>query len=377
MKTYFIKTFGCQMNESDSERIAKLLQTEGLREASDIKDADLAVFTTCGVRQTAEDRAYGQIHNLWKRNPEITIVLTGCLAKRKDVRRLLEKKVAHFIAMKDITRLGSILGLQKQVSCDKIEENDYLKVMPDYKNKKFAFVPIMTGCNNFCSYCVVPYARGREWSRPVSEIFKEIKALLQNGCKEVTLLGQNVNSYSFISKEDSDLLEIENLPKEGLESIDFPTLLTILANDFPGINFRFMTSHPKDLSDELIDVIAEHKNIPKEIHLPIQSGSDKILKEMNRKYTQKHYLEIIDKIKKRIPGVKISTDVIIGFPGETKKDFKETIKVFETVKYSTAFFNKYSPRPGTASEKLEDSILWEEKKKRELLLKAVLSDQNK
>lgn len=365
------------MNESDSERIAKLLQTEGLREASDIKDADLAVFTTCGVRQTAEDRAYGQIHNLWKRNPEITIVLTGCLAKRKDVRRLLEKKVAHFIAMKDITRLGSILGLQKQVSCDKIEENDYLKVMPDYKNKKFAFVPIMTGCNNFCSYCVVPYARGREWSRPVSEIFKEIKALLQNGCKEVTLLGQNVNSYSFISKEDSDLLEIENLPKEGLESIDFPTLLTILANDFPGINFRFMTSHPKDLSDELIDVIAEHKNIPKEIHLPIQSGSDKILKEMNRKYTQKHYLEIIDKIKKRIPGVKISTDVIIGFPGETKKDFKETIKVFETVKYSTAFFNKYSPRPGTASEKLEDSILWEEKKKRELLLKAVLSDQNK
>jgi tRNA-2-methylthio-N6-dimethylallyladenosine synthase len=213
----------------------------------------------------------------------------------------------------------------------------------------------MTGCNNFCSYCIVPYARGREWSRPFKEIEKEISEL-NNSNKNtdgrrykrryVTLLGQNVNSYSH-------------------SKITFPILLNTLAQKFSNIKFKFLTSHPKDYSDELIEVIANNKNISREIHLPIQSGSDKILKAMNRPYTQKHYLNLIKKTQEKIPEVKFSTDVIVGFPGESQKDFQETVKVFQKIPFFEAYINKYSPRPGTASFKLEDDVSWEEKKRRE------------
>ncbi len=355
MKTYFIKTFGCQMNEADSQRVASVLTTNGLREISEIDDADLVIFTTCGVRKSAEDRAFGQIHNLWEKRPETTIVVTGCLANREDVKRRLGKKVTHFVAIKDVLMLPSLLNLQKEKGFIENEEIDYLKIIPAYKERKTALVPIMTGCNNFCTYCVVPYARGREWSRSQEEIFKEVELLFQSECQEVILLGQNVNSYSYAPCKD--------------KKIDFPILLDTLAKKFPQILFRFLTSHPKDFSDKLIGVIAKNENISKEIHLPIQSGSDKILQAMNRRYTQKHYLEIITKIKKGIPNVKLSTDVILGFPGETLEDFEETVKVFKTVGYFAAFTNKYSPRPGTAAEKLEDSISWKEKKRRENVLR--------
>lgn len=346
------------MNESDSQRVAKILSTEGLQEVSEIEDADLAVFTTCGVRKTAEDRAFGMIHNLWKKNPGTTIVVTGCLATREDVKKRLGAKVTHFIAIKDITQIGSLLRLQKKEKGLTSEETDYLKIVPNYENKNSALVPIMTGCNNFCTYCVVPYARGREWSRSVDEILKEVDVLFQNNCAEITLLGQNVNSYSFeVSKGDV---------------VDFPTLLDLLAKQYPLILFRFLTSHPKDFSSRLIKVIAENGNISKEIHLPIQSGSNKILKAMNRKYTQKHYLKIIERIKKKIPTAKLSTDVIVGFPGETLEDFEETAKIFRSIDFYMAFINKYSPRPGTAAEKLEDSIPWEEKKRRENILRDLL-----
>ncbi len=369
METYFIKTFGCQMNESDSQRVASVLMSNSLKEVSKIDDADLAIFTTCGVRKSAEDRAFGQIHNLWEKRPETTIVVTGCLSNREDVKRRLGKKVTHFIQIKDILKLPSLLMLQKERNPAKNKEADYLKILPSYKNKNSALVPIMTGCNNFCTYCVVPYARGREWSRSLEEIIKEVEFLNKNKCEEIILLGQNVNSYSFELNKNSDLLEINKLVLKKTSPISFPILLEILAKKFPNILFRFLTSHPKDFSDRLISTIATNKNISKEIHLPIQSGSDKILKAMNRKYTKKHYLGIIRKIKNKIPEAKISTDVIIGFPGETLEDFNETVEIFKAVKYYTAFTNKYSPRPGTVAEKLEDSIPWKEKKRRENILR--------
>jgi tRNA-2-methylthio-N6-dimethylallyladenosine synthase len=230
----------------------------------------------------------------------------------------------------------------------------------------------MTGCNNFCSYCIVPYARGREWSRPFKEIEKEISEL-NNSNKNtdsrrykrryVTLLGQNVNSY----------LSSEALAKEDSHSkITFPILLNNLAQKFSQITFNFLTSHPKDYSDELIEVIANNKNISREIHLPIQSGSNRILKAMNRPYTQKHYLNLIKKTQEKIPEVKFSTDVIVGFPGETEEDFQETAKVFKKVPFFEAYINKYSPRPGTASFKFKDSVSLDEKKRREKELRKYL-----
>lgn len=356
MKKYFIKTFGCQMNESDSERIEALLKEEGLLESNSIETADLAIYTTCGVRQTAEDRVYGQVHNLRKKNPKIKIVITGCLAHRKDVQRKLKEKADFFIPIADILSLREIIKNNK-VDENQNGKNEYLELVPNYHKRDSAFVPIMTGCNNFCTYCVVPYARGREWSRPMSEIVAEIESLAKNNYKSVMLLGQNVNSYDYSTETEKE--------------IKFPFLLDALASKFPEIQFSFFTSHPKDFSKELMDTIAKNKNISREIHLPFQSGSDKILKAMNRKYTQKHYLSIIEQIKKKVPDAKFSTDVIVGFPGETKEDFEKTADVFRKVKFFEAYVNKYSPRPGTAAEKLEDSIPWEEKKRREKFLRTL------
>jgi tRNA-2-methylthio-N6-dimethylallyladenosine synthase len=374
MKKYFIKTFGCQMNVSDSERIAGFLEAQKFKPIDDISKADLVIFNTCGVRQMAEDRVYGQIHNLKTKNYKLkTIILTGCLANRKDVQRRLKNKVDLFCEIKDILNLKLETTHSKILVCKYCDSNKYkllgnkkyLKIKPIYTNKSSAFLPIMTGCNNFCSYCVVPYARGREISRPVEEIIKEINSLVKNGCKEIILLGQNVNSYRFIDKNSS---------ADGADNslINFSALLDFLASSFLRTNFKFLTSHPKDFSDELIKVIAKNKNITREIHLPIQSGSDKILKLMNRPYTQKKYLNLINKIKKLIPEATFTTDVIVGFPGETKKDFMETVKVFKKVKYNEAYINKYSPRPGTSAFQLGDPIAWEEKKRREKILRKLL-----
>lgn len=370
---YYIKTFGCQMNISDSERIAGFLERphpspllskeREFRPAKNISEADLVVFNTCGVRQMAEDRVYGQIHNLRKNNSKVKIVLTGCLANRKDVQRKLKNKVNLFCEIKDFTKkILSVIARNKATKQSRnkktrsprfARDDNYLEIIPKYTDKHTAFVPIMTGCNNFCSYCVVPYARGREISRSEKDIVQEIEKLSQDGCREITLLGQNVNSYEY-------------------KNYDFPKLLNHLTQSFPKINFRFLTSHPKDFSEKLMQVIAKNKNISREIHLPIQSGSNKILKLMNRPYTQKHYLDLIKKAEMIIPGVSFTTDVIVGFPGETKKDFEETAKVFKKVKYNEAYINKYSPRPGTVAYKLNDNISWEEKKKREKILREIL-----
>jgi tRNA-2-methylthio-N6-dimethylallyladenosine synthase len=378
------------MNVSDSERIAGFLEARKFKLADDIKKADLVVFNTCGVRQMAEDRVYGQIHNLKKQGTrskkQNLIILTGCLANRKDVQRRLKDKVDLFFPINDFKKFENWLienllkiacptvpAAGRRVNCklkipaqkNNLPICNYLSIKPKYSNIRTAYVPVMTGCNNFCSYCVVPYARGREISRPAEEIIKEIKNLAKKGCKEIILLGQNVNSYRFIDKSSS-ADEADKSP------INFPILLNLLAKSYSITHFKFLTSHPKDFSNDLINVIARNKNISREIHLPIQSGSDKILKLMNRPYTQKKYLGLIQKIKKNIPEAIFTTDVIVGFPGETKKDFAETCKIFKYVKYNEAYINKYSPRPGTAALNLGDPIAWEEKKRREKILREII-----
>jgi len=358
LNAYNIKTFGCQMNISDSERIASFLETRKLKLATNIAKANLVIFNTCGVRQTAENRVYGQIHNLKKNSPKTKIVLTGCLANRKDVQRKLKDKIDLFFPINEFDKFENWIiknfKLKIPAQLNASDCSNYLSINPKYTDSKSAYVPIMTGCNNFCSYCVVPYARGREVSRPAEDILQEIKGLAAKNYLEITLLGQNVNSYCG-----------KWIVKHKGKSIFFPELLNKLAQTYPKIKFNFITSHPKDFSEDLIKVIAKNKNIIRKIHLPIQSGSDKILKAMNRPYTKKQYLNLLKKIRQKIPEVSFTTDVIIGFPGETQKDFLETVKVFKKVNYTEAYINKYSPRPGTVAYKLGDPIPWEEKKREE------------
>lgn len=325
-KKYHIITIGCQMNKSDSERVASALEKQGYKWTDDKYGADLVVINTCGVRQSAEDRIYGFIPRIKKENPKVKIILTGCLVKRKDVKSRLKDRVDQWLP---ITELA----------------NDYLKIKPKYSSEKSAFVPIGNGCDNFCSYCVVPYARGREVYRSDKDILDEVKSLVKKGYKEIILIAQNVNSY-----------------KSG--KIDFADLLKLVNNMKGDFKIKFSTSHPKDMSDRLIKTVAECQKVLKEIHLPAQSGDNEILKKMNRKYTAEHYKKIIKKILKLMPDAKISTDIIVGFPGETKKQFNNTVKLFKEVKFTQAYISRYSPRPGTAAYKLADNISAEEKKRR-------------
>jgi len=347
------------MNYSDSERIAGFLEAQKINPAKEIKSADLVVFNTCGVRQMAEDRVYGQIHNLRVKSQKskIKIVLTGCLAHRKDVQKRLKNKVNLFVSIKDFRKeIERILDIKNQT---KNNELDYFSIKPKCNSKYTAPVPVMTGCNNFCSYCVVPYARGREISRPASEILKEIKKLIKSGHKEIILLGQNVNSYKD-------------------EKINFSKLLK-KVNDIPG-NFwiSFISNHPKDFSDVLIETATKLKKVCEYIHLPIQAGDDKILEKMNRKYTVKEYLQEVEKIKKAFTKNKpeklfaITSDIIVGFPGETKKQFEKSAEIMKKANYDMVYFGQFSPRPETAAWKMKDNISKKEKSRREQFLNEIL-----
>jgi tRNA-2-methylthio-N6-dimethylallyladenosine synthase len=392
---YIIKTFGCQMNFSDSERIMTFMKENGFTpldnsndsklKTEEIVKADLIIFNTCGIRASSEHRVFGQINNIVKlankENLSPKIIVTGCSAHRDDFQKAIKGKVDLFTSIKDFPKSLRKLNLLQE---EQQEYEDYLAIQPNYKYTDTAMVPIMTGCNNFCAYCVVPYARGREWSRPLEEIIKEISELAKRDYKEVTLLGQNVNSYKTNLKfkiqnlksilNDEILNDLKNLSDDSsVIDVNFPMLLNILARQFSEITFKFLTSHPKDCSMELIRVIKKNKNIPNELHLPIQAGSDKVLKDMNRPYTQQYYLDLIKAVRKIIPTIKITTDIIIGFPTETNKDFLETVKVFKKVGFSKAFLNKYSPRPGTKAFDLGDPIEWKVKKERERKLLDILS----
>lgn len=346
-KTYNITTFGCQMNEHDSERISFILEDLGYTYEEDRKKADFILFNTCLVRENAELKLYGQVSSLKKlkeAHPEKIIAVSGCMMQTEVARQVIidkHREVDIIFGTKNINSLADLIFRYLEtgervvdISTDNVKD-DFVKY--NTPNNFQAYVNIMTGCDNFCSYCIVPESRGREESRRPSSIIEEVEYLVGQGYKEVTLLGQNVNSYG--NKADFDQT--------------FPELLERVAQ-IPNLKrLRFTTSHPKDLSDDLIEVIKRNNNICKYFHLPLQSGSDKVLKDMNRKYTQEKYLERVSKLREEIPEIAISTDIIVGYPTETEEDFEKTLDVCIKVGYDTAFTFKYSPRPKTRAAKLK------------------------
>ena len=344
------QTFGCQMNARDSEKLLGILEEIGYT-PTDSEEADIVVYNTCTVRENANLRVYGRLGQLSKikeKNPHMVIALCGCMMQEPDVVEKIRKSYKFVDVIFDtfnIFKIAELLYTHWQQAGQIIDiwdsTKDVVEELPT--QRKFPFksgVNIMYGCNNFCSYCIVPYVRGREKSREPKEIVREIERLVDDGVKEVMLLGQNVNSYGKNLEEPVTfaqlLKEIEKI--EGLERI------------------RFMTSHPKDLSDELIEVMAHSKKICKHLHLPVQSGSSRILKLMNRKYTKEHYLELVDKIRTAVPDIAITTDIIVGFPGETEEDFQETLDVVRKAKYDSAFTFIYSKRSGTPAAKMPDQV---------------------
>jgi len=355
-KRVFLKTFGCQMNERDSELIAGMLMDKGIEIVSEDSEADVILYNTCSVRQHAEDRVVGNLQRLAmrkKKRPELKIGVLGCMAQRHGELLMKEfPQVDIVIGPSNIYNLPELIDRvfndEKVLAVDNIRRPKK-GVSPEYRTGTFsAFVNVMYGCDNYCSYCIVPHVRGREVSRPKKDIVKEIKMLRDRGFKEITLLGQNVNSYG----------------KGQTQKINFTDLLEA-ANDINGIErIRFTTSHPKDAGKSLFRAMRDLDKVCEHIHLPVQSGSDKILDLMNRKYTVEEYRSRIDLLRSLVPGVAISTDIIVGFPSERQPDYEETYKVMEDIKYNSAFVFKYSPRPPAVSSFLVDDVSEDEKKKR-------------
>lgn len=350
-KKYLVVTWGCQMNEHDSEKIEGILESLGYISTSDKEEADLIIYNTCLVRENAELKVYGnlgELKRIKRENPNLIIAVCGCMMQKEDVRKVIKEKYSHvdiIFGTHNIHKLPELIEDHDQKMNMLVDVwNDSKEIIEDLPTKRKydfkAFINIMYGCNNFCTYCIVPYTRGREKSREPKDILKEAKRLSEQGYKEITLLGQNVNSYG------------KNLE----EKVSFAELLYML-NDVEGIErIRFMTSHPKDLSEDLIDAMTNCDKVCNHLHLPFQSGSDRILKKMNRKYTKRQYLTLVDKIRKAIPDIAITTDIIVGFPGETEEDFEDTIEVVKHSKFDSAFTFLYSIREGTPAAKDKDQI---------------------
>ena len=363
---YFIETYGCQMNEHDSEKIAGMLVRAGYTKAETKQDADLILFNTCCVREHAEKRTFGNvgfIKELKQINPRLILGVCGCMMQQREVANRLFARfpfVDLIFGTHELKNFPAMLENcldKKRVFNVSDSDGEVIEGLPVERNAGFStFVNIMYGCNNFCTYCIVPYVRGRERSRKPEDILNEVRSVVAGGYSEVTLLGQNVNSYS-------------------CDGMDFPRLLTLISNEVPELKrLRFMTSHPKDLSPELIMAMAQLDNVCKHIHLPVQSGSDSILKKMNRRYTTADYLKIVDELRQNVPFVEITTDIIVGFPGETEEDFQATLDLVKKVGYSNAYTFAYSPREGTVAARMEDQIPDEEKKRRLNKLNAVLAE---
>lgn len=345
------QTFGCQMNAHDSEKISGMLKEMGYTEVEDEKNADFIIYNTCCVRENAENKVYGNLGFLKHQkeiNPHMKIALCGCMMQQSNVIETIRKKYRHVDIVFGTFNLYKLPELMYR----NIETNstifdiwdkhgEIIEDLPSIRKHKFkASVNIMFGCNNFCSYCIVPYVRGRERSRASQDIIKEIKVLVADGVKEITLLGQNVNSYG------------KNLE----ENITFAGLLR-KVNEIEGLErIRFMTSHPKDLSDELIMAMKECDKVCHHIHLPFQAGNNEILKNMNRRYTKEHYLELVDKIRSEIPDIAITTDILIGFPGEDSEKIEDTIDVVKKARFSGAFTFIYSKRTGTPAAVMENQV---------------------
>ncbi len=349
-KKIYIETYGCQMNVADSEVVASVMEMDGYGVTYTPEDADAIFINTCSIRDNAERRVLGRIgelKSLKKKNKNLIIGIIGCMAERvKD--KLFEKGADIVVGPDAYLDLPNLIGMaesgEKAINIELSTTETYADIIPSRlgKNQISGFVSIMRGCNNFCSYCIVPYTRGRERSREPESILREIEDLKNKEFKEITLLGQNVNSFKWKKNEDI---------------VTFPELLEMVAIRFPGMRIRFTTSHPKDMSDETLLTIAKHKNLCRYIHLPLQSGSNNVLKNMNRKYTKEWYIGRIEAIKSIIPDCGISTDVFTGFHSETEEDHKETLELMKWAKFDSAFMFKYSERPGThAAKYLEDNV---------------------
>ena len=386
MSKYWLITYGCQMNKSDSERIAATFERMGLKPASKENEADLILINMCSVRQSAVDRVYGKIREFAKlkiKNEKLKTVLTGCISN-SDLKKF-KNYFDYILSIKVLSHWPQFLNPEVQQTGYGVREKkffyypnprdekfiekfkaEYLKERTKYSKKFSVFIPISSGCDNFCSFCIVPYARGPLICRPHEDMLKEIKFSIETGAKEIWLLGQNVNDYQS---------PINHL-------IDFPKLLK-MVNDIPGIFWiRFTSPHPKKFSDELIETMAKCQKVTPYLNLPVQSGDDEILKRMNRPYTIGQYKNLVKKNgnafkkyrKESEKEVAISTDVIVGFPGETKKQFENTVKLFKEIKFDMAYIAKYSPRPGTAAAKLKDDVLPEEKERRYKILTKILKE---
>lgn len=349
----YIETYGCQMNVADTELVLGILKNHGYEITKEPKDADVVLLNTCSIRDNAEQRIYGRLGNfktIKNSKPELVIGILGCMAERLRKDLIEEKKIVDIVVGPDEYRrlpefLDTAFNGQKGIGVKLSRTETYDDIIPYREDGLQAWISVMRGCDKFCTFCVVPFTRGRERSRSMNSVVGEVKQLSQRGFREVTLLGQNVNSY----------LDGEN---------DFADLLTACAEVDRKIRVRFTTSHPQDLSDKLLFVIANHPNLCNYIHLPVQSGSNRILELMNRTYTIEHYLNLIEKAKKIIPGVSFSTDIISGFPTETYEDHVMTLDVMRKVKYDGAYMFKYSPREGTKAFNMEDDIKDEIKTKR-------------
>lgn len=352
MKKLYIETYGCQMNVADSEVVAAVMQMAGYEMCQDEAEADAIFMNTCSVRENAENKIYNRLDTLHaeqKKGRKVILGVLGCMAERvKD--DLIENHHAQLVAGPDsYLNLPDMIAQaeagNKAIDIALSKTETYKDIVPQRVAlaKISGFVSIMRGCDNFCHYCIVPYTRGRERSRDVDSILNEVRNLQQQGYKEVTLLGQNVNSYRFVNGEG--------------QTVDFPQLLRLVAEAVPTMRIRFSTPHPKDMSDATLRVIAEVPNVCRHIHLPIQSGSDKVLKLMNRKYTVEWYLSRVKAIRELVPDCGLSTDIFVGYHGETEADHEESLRIMREVGYDSAFMFKYSERPGTyASKHLPDDV---------------------
>lgn len=365
MKSYYIYTYGCQMNESDSERLAHQLESVGYVPTEEVDVADLIILNTCCVRETAENKIYGRIgelKHLKEKNKNLIIAITGCMAQKNQADMF--KRAPHIDIVLGTHNIQHINEMVKEVQRTKKRQVNVEMdntVLPELAAKSngtfFAWVPIMNGCNKFCTYCIVPHVRGREISRPVEAIVKDVRELGEKGFKEITLLGQNVNSYGLDFKDGTD----------------FGTLVDAL-DGIPGIErIRYMTSHPQDMTKGMVDALGRSSNIVTQLHLPVQSGSDNILKHMNRHYSVEEYKDLLQYCREKIDGVTITTDIIVGFPGETEEDFQQTLQLLKDVRYDMAFTFIYSKRSGTPAAEFEEQVPEEVKRVR---LQALMDVQN-
>ena len=359
-KKFYIETYGCQMNAADSEVVAAILKDKGFEYTADKNEADVILVNTCSVRENAEQRVRGRVQGfseIRKKNPGLLVGVMGCMAERLGEKLFEQEKNVNIVvgpdAYMDLPVLIEKAGRgEKAINIELSETETYKDICPSRIDQTSisGFVSIMRGCNNFCTYCIVPYTRGRERSRSPRSILNELLDLQRKGYKEVTLLGQNVNSYLY---------------KDEQAQVDFPGLLEMAARTVPGMRIRFATSHPKDMSDQTLEIIARYPNICKAIHLPVQSGSNSVLGNMNRKYTREWYLDRIGAIRRIVPGCGISTDVFVGFHNESEEDFRETLELMKEVGFDLAYMFKYSERPGTmASKRLPDNVEEEVKSRR-------------